>query len=941
MVGFASATSAGVTGNGALSAFNNGASRDFTNGAKVIYGNGANTNYPNGARIELPNGASTSFGNGANIGFGNGASVTFPNGAPSATFTSGGKLVLPAGGQITYLAATTLKVNGTTVSYAANATPTYGMGATLEFTNGANLKLPNGAGLGFPNGAAVGFPNGAAVGFPNGATLNLANGASVTYPSGGTVVIGGYNTQAFLTSKLWLYPIGSYRMDPVTWATGDTASGDVAYQNLQKAFYKYLQGALMKQNGDLPAGSYANDSWVKGDYDPYDLIAFKYIVRAAARSTTVFTVSYKRTDGTTVSESFPGGLGVCEIGDGADWILTPGTHNLMAQPYDYLELCGGWLSAAIGLFTQPVGINNSISIRNLAAGDHAGLTNWRTTIAPALALTSLIQPLPRKRGVALDPFAATDNRQLEAMTLATSGNSGAYSASQNTQGGWAGGYAFRCTGGTPVVMNLNKLKTQAAVIPGTSIQQGAANLVLRACKGVHGCNKTDADWVADADDYSGTDVWPLVTFTCGAGYTEVASADYSKYRFVYNWLVRSKDGNDAVSTGIASLCAKAPESVCRSATANPTAVTTNSVPATEAEIYTQREGLYFGDSFPRNYWVAGGPLSGTEHWVPLTTSFGYAFAPQLLFSQLTASSVLFGNCDVRSVEPTLFGPGLPEPTRVAWTPAAASFPGVTWPTSYRSLAHRTVPTDRSLYRREFCSSLVQSSCLPCVQSTAAPDTSREGYLPMLANGTWLPVNYSNEPWIAVAKDPGWTEQPQYAGEAVPVEASYYNATRVCGQQYDRGNQGYCFTDWQDTSSCSQDYEFGCKSNRYRDQWGNQQESYYVLALWVPQSIQPTSTANANRCPVGYVKGTAAGYTSRCFAPQANAATCSVDDQCSSGKCECTNAACTARTCTAANAPVCKYCTDTTCASFGNLAVSVKDPQECESALGCSGAGACR
>src|SRR5262249_25563354 len=142
------------------------------------------------------------------------------------------------------------------------------------------------------------------------------------------------------------------------------------------------------------------------------------IVRAAAKSTTVFTVSYQRTDGTTVSQSFPGGLGVCEIGASDDWILTPGQHNTMAQPYDYLELCGGWLSAAVGLFTQPVGINNSISIRNLVASDFPGLTNWRTTIAPALAMTNLIQPLPRKRGVALDPFAATDNRQLESMTLA-------------------------------------------------------------------------------------------------------------------------------------------------------------------------------------------------------------------------------------------------------------------------------------------------------------------------------------------------------------------------------------------------------------------------------------------------------------------------------------------------------------------------------------------
>ncbi|HMG24768.1 MAG TPA: hypothetical protein VK607_25700 [Kofleriaceae bacterium] len=863
---------------------NNGASRDFTNGAKVIYGNGASTGYPNGARISFANGAAVTFGNGASIGFGNGAAVQFPNGAPSATFTGGSQLVLPVGGTVKYLAATTLSVNGANVSYAASASATYGVGASLRFTNGANIQLPNGANIHLPNGAAIGFPNGAAIGFPNGAVLNLPNGASASYPSGASVVVGGYNTQAFLTSKLWMYPLGSYRLDPMTWATGDVASGDTAYQTYQKALYKYLQGALMKQNGDLPAGGVANDAWVKGDYDPYDLIAFKYLIRSAAKSTTSFTVSYVRTDGATRSEVFQGGLGVCEVGDAADWVLTPGLHIPLEQPFDYLELCGGFLSAAIGLFTQPVGINNSVSIRNLAAGDYPGLTNWRSSIAPALALTNLIQPLPRKRGVALDPFAVIDNRQLESMTMATTGNSGAYSTTLNTQGGWAGGYTFRCTGGTPVVMNLNKLKTSSSVIPGTTIQQSAANLVLRMCKGVHGCNKNDADWLTDNDDYSGSDVWPMASFTCGAGYPEVASVDYSKYRFVYSWLVRARDGNDLVSNGISTLCSRAPESLCRSTTANPVIATTNTAPATEAQIYTQREGLYFGDSFPRNYWVAGGPSSGAEHWAPVGTSFGYAFAPQQLWSNITASSVLFGNCDVRSVEPTLFGPGLPEPTRLTWTPPTSSFPGVTWPTSYRSLAHRAVSTDRNLYRREFCSSLVQTSCVPCMQATSAPDTSREGYLPMLLNGSWLPVNYSNEPWLAVAKDASWTEQPQYAGEAVPVEASYYNATRVCSQQYDRGNQGYCFSDWQGAGSCSQDYEFGCKSNRYRDQWGSPVTSYYILALWVPQAIQPTSPTYANRCPVGFVKGTTAGYTSRCFAPQPVGASCSINDQCTSHTC---------------------------------------------------------
>jgi hypothetical protein len=943
MVGYASTAWAGATGNGALSSFNNGASRDFTNGAKVSYGNGASTSYPNGANIGFPNGANVGFGNGANVGFGNGASVTFPNGAPSATFGNGALIVLPSGGSVTYLTAKTVSVNGANVSYAANATASYGQGASLRFTNGANVKFPNGAAVSFPNGAGVGFPNGAGVGFPNGATVTLPNGGSVNYPNGATVLMGGYNTQAFLTSKLWLYPFGSYRLDPLTWSlpTGDVASGDAAYQALQKAFYKYLQGALMKQNGDLPAGQYANDAWVKGDYDPYDLIAFKYIVRAAAKSTTVFTVSYQRTDGTTMSQSFPGGLGLCEIGGDADWILTAGQHNLMAQPYDYLELCGGYLSAAVGLFAQPVGINNSISIRNIAVGDHPAATNFRTSIAPALQLTNLIQPLPRKRGVALDPFAVTDNRALESMTLATSGSSGAYAATQNTQGGWVGGYAFRCTGGTPVVMNLNKLKGVTVAIPGTSVQRGAANLVLRVCKGVHGCNKNDADWVSDNDDYSGTDVWPQVSFTCGQGFSEVGSADYSKYRFVYNWLVRAKDGNNAVSNGIASLCAKAPESLCRSTTANPTVATTNTAPAGEADIYTQREGLYFGDSFPRNYWVAGGPASGTEHWAPVNSSFGYAFAPQLLFSTIGGSSVLFGNCDVRSVEPTVFGAGLPEPPRVSWSPSATSFPGMTWPTSYRALTHKPISTDRSQYRREFCSSLNTSVCIPCMQGSSDPETSREGYLPMLSNGQWHPVNYSFEPWLAVAKDPSWSEQPQLSGESVSVESSYYNATRVCAQQHDRGNQGYCFTDWQDYSSCSQDWEFGCMSNRYRDQWGNKLASYYVLALWLPQAVQPVSAANANRCPAGYVKGTDAGYTSRCFAPAANGAVCSIDDQCSSSNCECTDGSCAVRKCTAANAPVCKYCTDTTCGAFGNLALSIKDPQECESTLACSGAGACR
>jgi hypothetical protein len=930
---------AGVTGNGALNSLSNGAGRDFTNGAKVTYGNGASTTYGNGARVEFPNGASASFGNGASIGFSNGATAQFPNGAPSATLASGSQVVLPLGGSVTYLAATTAVANNASINYTANQTVTYAQGATLRFSNGASLKLPNGADLRFPNGATVGFPNGAKVGFPNGATLNLPSGASVTYPSGGTVVVNGYTTQAFLTSKLLLYPIGSYRLDPLTWQTGDSASGDVNYQNYQKAFYKYLQSALMKQNGDLPTGSYASDSWVKGDYDPYDLIAFKYLVRAAAKDTTSFTLSYKRTDGTTISQVFQGGLGLCEIGANDDWVLTPGNHNYLPQPNEYLEWCGGWVSAAIGLFTQPVGINNSVSIRNLAAGDHPAATKWVTNIAPALNVVNLLRPLPKKRAVALDPFATTDNRDLDAMKMSTGGNSGAYSATLNTQGGWAGGYVFRCNGGESVVMNLTKLKGATATIPGTSIQQGAVNLALRVCKGVHGCNANGVDFVMQNDDYSGTDVWPQTSFTCGAGYSEVAAADYAKYRFVYNWLVRAKDGNDAVSNGIATLCAKAPESTCRATAANPTIATPNTVPATELQVYTQREGLYFGDSFPRNYYVAGG-TTGSDQWVPVNTSFGLPFAPQLLFYENTAASVLFGNCDVRSVEPILYGPGLPEPPRATWSPSASSFPGITWPTSYRMLNHRAVSPDRSQYRREFCSSLVQDKCIPCVQSTSFPETSREGYLPVLANGSWMPVNYTYEPWLAVAKDPSWGEQPQYTGEAVPVEASYYNATRVCAQQFDRGNQGYCFTDWQDQSSCSQDYEFSCKSNRYRDQWGSQLMSRYILTLWLPQVIQPT-TSNAGRCPVGYAKGTTAGYTSRCFAVQANGASCSVDDQCSSRSCECTDASCTARKCTAANAPVCKYCTDATCATTGLLAAGVKDPQECETVLACSGSGSCR
>ena len=98
-----------------------------------------------------------------------------------------------------------------------------------------------------------------------------------------------------------------------------------------------------------------------------------------------------------------------------------------------------------------------------------------------------------------------------------------------------------------------------------------------------------------------------------------------------------------------------------------------------------------------------------------------------------------------------------------------------------------------------------------------------------------------------------------------------------------GNQGYCFSDWQDSTSFSRNYELGCKSSRYRDQWGAQQTSYYMLALWLPQPIQPTSD-NAGRCPVGHVKGTTAGYTSRCFAPQAAGASCSINDQCASHSC---------------------------------------------------------
>jgi hypothetical protein len=445
--------------------------------------------------------------------------------------------------------------------------------------------------------------------------------------------------------------------------------------------------------------------------------------------------------------------------------------------------------------------------------------------------------------------------------------------------------------------------------------------------------------VADNDDASATDVWPMASFTCGAGFSEVASADYSKYRFVYNWLVRSKDGNDAVSKGIATLCDKAPESTCRSTTANPTMATTNTAPATETDVYTQREGFYFGDNFPRSYYVAGG-ATFQDYWAPVNTTFGYSFAPKMLLHENTASTVLFANCDVRSVETTVFGPGMPEPTRVTWSPAATSFPGMTWPTSYRSLAHRAVPSDRSQYRREFCSSLVQDQCVPCVQSTGTPDTSHEGYLPMLANGSWLPVNYTTEPWMAVAKASSWSEQPQYTGEAVPVEASYYNATRVCAQQYDRGNQGYCFTDWLTQSVCYQYADFTCYDKRYRDQYGSALGSQDMLALWLPQVIQPISTTYAGLCPVGYVKGTTAGYTSRCFARQANGATCSVDDQCGSHMCECTDATCSVQKCTAATAPVCKYCTDTTCASVGMLGLGVKDPQKCESTSGCSGAGAC-
>jgi hypothetical protein len=923
----------GVTGNGALSSLNNGASRDFTNGASVTYGNGASTSYPNGARIGFPNGASVSFGNGASIGFGNGASVGFPNGAP-ATFASGGALVLPDGGTLTYLATVTLIANGTTVTYNANTAVTYTEGANLQFINGASIRFPNGASVNFPNGASVGFPNGASVGFPNGATVNLPNGASVSYPNGATVVVGGFNTQAFLTSKLWMYPIGSYKLDPYNWDKIGISG------NPSNSVYNYLVGALKLQHGDLPPGSRAQDGWNNGEYDAYDLIAFKYLVRAAAKDTTVFTVKYTRTNGAVVSESFQGGLGLCETGTSGDWVAPVNDKDQLpggAPPFSYLAAgCGQWISAAIGLFTQPVGINNSISIRNLAIGDHpaiTSLTQITDSKAPALALGSVIRPLPRKRGVAIDPFAALDTRALEAMAMAPTGNSGAFAATQNAQGGWAGGYAFRCTGGQPVVLNFNKLKTATAGIPGTAIQQKSANLVLRVCKGVHGCNNTDADWLVQQDDYSATDVWPSISFTCGAGYSSVASADYSKYQFVYNWLVRSKDGNNAVSTGIADLCSTATETVCRSTTANPVAATANTLPASEAQIYTQREGLYFGQSFPDNYWSGG----GLDRWVLLNASFG-SWAPQQLTNRPV--SVLFGNCDVRSVEPTLFGPGLPEPARVSWAPNAASFPSMAWPSSYRVLAHRPVSPDRLQYRREFCSSLVQDTCVPCIQAATNSATSTEGYLPMVLNGHWQPMSYTHEPWLAVAKDPSWFEQPQLTNEAVPVEAGYYNTSRVCAQQFDRGKQGYCFTDWQDASSCSLiGGAFTCRSSRYRDAAGPL-GSKYVLTIWVPQAIQPTTPTNANRCPVGYAKGTAAGYTARCFARQANGATCGVDDECTSNKCECIGASCAARQCTAANAPVCKYCTDTTCTAFGNLALSIKDPQECESALGCNGAGGC-
>jgi len=118
----------------------------------------------------------------------------------------------------------------------------------------------------------------------------------------------------------------------------------------------------MKQNGDLPAGSYANDAWVKGDYDPYDLSRVQVPgARPRPRARRCSPSATSETDGTNRVAAVPRRASVCaRVGDDADWVLTPGKVNLMEQPFDYLELCGGFLSAAIGVFTQPVGINNSI-----------------------------------------------------------------------------------------------------------------------------------------------------------------------------------------------------------------------------------------------------------------------------------------------------------------------------------------------------------------------------------------------------------------------------------------------------------------------------------------------------------------------------------------------------------------------------------------------------
>lgn len=837
-------------GNGASSGFGNGASHGFANGASKSYGNGASRNFGNGASVKFPNGASVNFPNGAKTSFPNGAKTSFPNGA-SMNFGNGANVSFPNGANVTYPNGANTQYNGANTNYGNGANVSYPNGASVKFPNGASLSLPPGTTVTFPNGAEVTFPppTSVTITVPEDATITFPNGANVSFPNGASTIENGFSTQAFLTSNLLRYPtLTSVSLMPNTW------------QTLHASLYNYLVAALKAANGHLTSNY---DDGISAYADPYDLIAFKYLIQSAASSGTDFTVSYVH-NLQPISMTFHGGLGLCQS---LPLVYGQGSESAFFNNTSRDVECGYWVAAATAVWTQPTGINNMISITNLTASDPgvpAGKA-IRANPSSSLALVSQIGPMPRKRGVAMDPWATTDVRAVESMEMSQTGSSGTYTASSpNTQGGWAGLWALRCTGGQTVTFNLKRKQASATLVPGTSVAYNATNLIFRVTKGVHGANKNEQDWVADFATSSNA------SWVCGTGFSEVATADRANFRFVYSVLVRSGDGNDTITKRFADDCYSSPSSCLGNAT-YPPATTADALPATEAQIFTQRESYNYGGAF-FGLVKKMNPTTGTSE----------------LVREYSSNLWLAESCDARSVAATgsmqLWNPSTYNPT--SGNHNFVNFSYTEQP--YLTYEHSPMTNDRLTYKREYCSSLRSDKCVSCVT-----DVQGGAFIPDLRapDGQYQPFQVSTGSSLYTVKVSTWANPPQFSNEASTVDRAYYAGTRVCAQSKDYTNQGYCFGEYAClagdpectpartvTMSTSMTGYGEFVSASYPG--GPQAGLVNILKVSLPQPVQPITTPANLQCPVGYTKN-AAG---RCFALLATGTSCQDNMQCSSGFC---------------------------------------------------------